>query len=109
MPIRTGCGDLGERAHVRLGCSTTYREPMNGVRARKVEEYDWVRQREPDLFEGIVAKVAAGQWVLVWSGRGRGRMNLPFGQSIAATIHGQRSAPPSTGVDGAEVWDLMYR
>jgi alpha-mannosidase len=71
----------------------------------QAQQYEWVRQREPELFERIAAKVAAGQWVPVGGMWVEADMNLPSGESIARQIvHGQRWFREHLGVTCAEVW-----
>jgi alpha-mannosidase len=71
----------------------------------QAQQCEWVRQREPELFERIVAKVAAGQWVPVGGMWVEADMNLPSGESIARQIvHGQRWFREHLGVTCSEVW-----
>ena len=71
----------------------------------QAQQYDWVREREPELFDRIVAKVAAGQWVPVGGMWVEADMNLPSGESIARQIvHGQRWFAEHFGITSTEVW-----
>jgi alpha-mannosidase len=81
------------------------RQPDYVFSCSQAQQYDWVRQREPELFDRIVAKVAAGQWVPVGGMWVEADMNLPSGESIARQlIHGQRWFAEHFGVTCTEVW-----
>ena len=66
-------------------------EPDYVFSCSQAQQYEWVRQQEPELFARIAAKVAAGQWVPVGGMWVEPDMNLPSGESIVRQIvHGQR-------------------
>ena len=68
-------------------------------------QYDWMEQHYPAVFEGIKAKVAAGQWLPVGGMWVEADMNLPSGESIARQlIHGQRYFEDRFGRRCTEVW-----
>ncbi len=80
-------------------------EPDFVFSCSQAQQYEWVREREPELFERIAAKVAAGQWVPVGGMWVEADMNLPSGESIARQIvHGQRWFAEHLGVACKEVW-----
>ena len=80
-------------------------EPDFVFSCSQAQQYEWVREREPELFERIAAKVAAGQWVPVGGMWVEADMNLPSGESIARQIvHGQRWFAEHFGVTCTEVW-----
>ena len=80
-------------------------EPDFVFSCSQAQQYEWVREREPELFERIIAKVAAGQWVPVGGMWVEADMNLPSGESIARQIvHGQRWFAEHFGVTCTEVW-----
>jgi alpha-mannosidase len=80
-------------------------EPEFVFSCSQAQQYEWVREREPELFERIAAKVAAGQWVPVGGMWVEADMNLPSGESIARQIvHGQRWFAEHFGVTCTEVW-----
>jgi len=71
----------------------------------QAQQYEWVRQQEPALFERIKEKVAAGQWVPVGGMWVEADMNLPSGESLVRQIvHGQRYFEEHFGVTCREVW-----
>ena len=81
------------------------RQPDYVFSCSQAQQYDWVRQHEPELFERIAAKVSAGQWVPVGGMWVEADMNLPSGESIARQIvHGQRWFAEHVGVTCTEVW-----
>jgi alpha-mannosidase len=80
-------------------------EPDFVFSCSQAQQYEWVRQHEPELFERIRAKVAAGQWVPVGGMWVEADMNLPSGESIARQIvHGQRWFAEHFGLTCSEVW-----
>ena len=80
-------------------------EPDFVFSCSQAQQYEWIREREPDLFERIVAKVAAGQWAPVGGMWVEADMNLPSGESIVRQIvHGQRWFAEHLGVTCTEVW-----
>ena len=80
-------------------------EPDFVFSCSQAQQYEWIREREPELFERIAAKVAAGQWVPVGGMWVEADMNLPSGESIVRQIvHGQRWFAEHFGVTSTEVW-----
>jgi alpha-mannosidase len=81
------------------------REPDYVFSCSQAQQYDWVRQREPELFERIADKVSAEQWIPVGGMWVEADMNLPAGESIARQIvHGQRWFAEHFGITCTEVW-----
>lgn len=71
----------------------------------QAQQYEWVRQAEPALFERIRGHVAGGQWVPVGGQWVESDMNLPSGESIARQIvQGQRWFEEHLGVRCTEMW-----
>jgi alpha-mannosidase len=71
----------------------------------QAQQYAWIEQRHPDLFERIRGKVADGQWVPVGGMWVEADMNLPSGESLVRQIvHGQRYFLERFGVRCTEVW-----
>ena len=56
----------------------------------QAQQYAWIEERHPDLFERIRVKVRGGQWIPVGGMWVEADMNLPSGESLARQIvHGQ--------------------
>ena len=71
----------------------------------QAQQYAWIEERHPDLFERITAKVRGGQWIPVGGMWVEADMNLPSGESLARQIvHGQRWFESRFGVRCTEVW-----
>ncbi|HEX3087973.1 MAG TPA: hypothetical protein VHQ23_04910, partial [Ilumatobacteraceae bacterium] len=68
-------------------------------------QYDWIEHDHPDVFEGIQAKVAAGQWHPVGGMWVEPDMNLPSGESIVRQlVFGQRYFEAKFGVRSSVIW-----
>jgi alpha-mannosidase len=81
------------------------RRPDYVFACSQAQQYEWVREREPELFERIKEKVAGGQWVPVGGMWVEADMNLPSGESLVRQIvHGQRYFQEHFGVTCTEVW-----
>jgi alpha-mannosidase len=52
----------------------------------QAQQYAWIEERHPDLFERITAKVRGGQWIPVGGMWVEADMNLPSGESLARQI-----------------------
>jgi alpha-mannosidase len=71
----------------------------------QAQQYAWVKERNPDLWERIRAKVAAGQFVPVGGAWVEPDLNLPSGESLARQLlHGQRFFESEFGVRCNEFW-----
>jgi alpha-mannosidase len=71
----------------------------------QAQQYAWIEEQHPDLFERIKVKVAGGQWIPVGGMWVEADMNLPSGESLARQIiHGQRYFESRFGRRCSEVW-----
>ena len=71
----------------------------------QAQQYEWIAEREPELFARITDKVTAGQWIPVGGMWVEPDMNLPSGESIVRQIvHGQRWFQSHFGRRCTEVW-----
>ena len=71
----------------------------------QAQQYAWIEQRHPDLFERIKVKVGGGQWVPIGGMWVEADMNLPSGESLVRQIvHGQRYFESRFGARCDEVW-----
>ena len=68
-------------------------------------QYEWIEHDHPTLFEGIRAKVAAGQWHPVGGMWVEPDMNLPSGESIVRQlVFGQRYFESKFGERSSVIW-----
>jgi alpha-mannosidase len=71
----------------------------------QAQQYAWIEERHPELFERITVKVHGGQWIPVGGMWVEADMNLPSGESLARQIvHGQRYFESRFGRRCTEVW-----
>ena len=71
----------------------------------QAQQYAWIEERHPELFERISDKVRRGQWLPVGGMWVEADMNLPSGESLARQIvHGQRWFESRFGKRCTEVW-----
>ncbi|CAN5637775.1 glycoside hydrolase family 38 C-terminal domain-containing protein [soil metagenome] len=76
----------------RFGCS-------------QAQQYEWVRELEPEVFAAIVDKVDTGQWVPLGGMWVESDMNLPSGESLVRQIvQGQRWFERHLGRRCTEMW-----
>ncbi|OJV59627.1 MAG: alpha-mannosidase [Cellulomonas sp. 73-145] len=69
------------------------------------QQYAWMEQHHPAVFEGIRAKVAAGQFVPVGGMWVESDTNLPGGESLVRQFtYGKRYFAERFGVEPQEVW-----
>ncbi len=69
------------------------------------QQYAWIEERHPELFEQISTKVRGGQWLPVGGMWVEADMNLPSGESLARQIvYGQRWFESRFGRRCTEVW-----
>ena len=68
--------------------------------------YDWMRRRNPDLWDRIRDRVAAGQWIPVGGTWIEPDCNLPSGESLVRQfLHGQRFFERELGRRCNEFWN----
>jgi len=71
----------------------------------QAQQYAWIKEREPDLWERIRTKVAAGQFVPVGGSWVEPDCNLPSGESLLRQfVHGQRFFEEELGIRCREFW-----
>ncbi|HZT91319.1 MAG TPA: glycoside hydrolase family 38 C-terminal domain-containing protein [Gaiellaceae bacterium] len=71
----------------------------------QAQQYAWVEERNPYLWERIRAKVTAGQFVPVGGSWVEPDCNLPSGESLLRQfVHGQRFFGEKLGVRCSEFW-----
>ncbi len=71
----------------------------------QAQQYAWIEEQHPELFEQISLKVGGGQWLPVGGMWVEADMNLPSGESLARQIvHGQRWFESRFGRRCTEVW-----
>jgi alpha-mannosidase len=69
------------------------------------QQYAWVKEDHPVLFDRIKRTVASGQWAPVGGMWVESDANLPGGESLARQlVHGRRFFRDELGVDTREVW-----
>jgi alpha-mannosidase len=79
--------------------------PEHRFSCSQAQQYAWIEDRHPELFQRISDKVAAGQWIPVGGMWVEADMNLPSGESLARQIvHGQRYFESRFGRACTEVW-----
>jgi alpha-mannosidase len=68
-------------------------------------QYAWVKEREPELYERIRAKVESGQFVPTGGAWVEPDLNIPSGESLVRQLlHGQRFFEREFGSRCAEFW-----
>jgi alpha-mannosidase len=71
----------------------------------QAQQYAWIKERHPDLWKRIRAKVAEGQFVPVGGTWIEPDCNLPSGESLLRQfIHGQRFFEDEFGIRCRELW-----
>jgi alpha-mannosidase len=71
----------------------------------QAQQYAWVKERNPDLYERIRAKVAAGQFVPVGGSWVEPDLNIPSGEALVRQLlHGQRFFEREFGLRCDEFW-----
>ena len=82
------------------------RYPEYRFACSQAQHYDWVRQRDPQLYERIRAHVDAGRWVPVGGTWIEPDCNLPSGESLVRQfLHGQRFFERELGRRCREFWN----
>ncbi|MGB3733674.1 MAG: glycoside hydrolase family 38 C-terminal domain-containing protein [Ilumatobacter sp.] len=80
-------------------------DPSYRFTCSQAQQYAWIEERHPELFERIREKVADGQWLPVGGMWVEADMNLPSGESLARQIvYGQRYFTEKFGAPSREVW-----
>jgi len=73
--------------------------------ASSAQQYAWVKERYPHVWEGIKAAIAAGQWIVVGSQWVEPDGNLPSGEAIVRQItQGMRFFRDELGVETHGIW-----
>ena len=73
--------------------------------ASSAQQYAWIKESYPELFERIRAQVAAGRFVPVGGMWVESDTNLPGGEALARQlIHGSRFFREEFGIEQPEVW-----
>ena len=73
--------------------------------ASQAQQYAWVKQHQPVVFQRIVDAVKAGQWAPVGGMWVESDANLPGGEALARQlIHGKRFFLDEFAVECEEVW-----
>jgi alpha-mannosidase len=71
----------------------------------QAQQYAWIKERNPDLWERIRAKVESGQFVPVGGSWIEPDCNIPSGESLLRQfIHGQRFFEDEFGIRCREFW-----
>ncbi|HEY6793344.1 MAG TPA: glycoside hydrolase family 38 C-terminal domain-containing protein [Kineosporiaceae bacterium] len=71
----------------------------------QAQQYAWVKQRSPEIFERIRAAVKAGQWAPVGGMWVEADGNLPSGEALARQlVHGKRFFLEEFGIETRGVW-----
>jgi alpha-mannosidase len=101
--------DEGYRKAVRTFSSQTgymERYPEFRFACSQAQQYAWIRDRNPDLWERIQRRVRAGQWVPVGGTWVEPDCNLPSGESLARQfLVGQRFFERELGRRCGEFWN----
>jgi alpha-mannosidase len=73
--------------------------------ASQAQQFAWVKESYPELFEEVRAKVAAGQFEPIGSMWVEADCNLPSGESLVRQIlHGKRFFAEEMGVETDSLW-----
>ncbi|WP_326606358.1 alpha-mannosidase [Streptomyces sp. NBC_01800] len=71
----------------------------------QAQQYAWVRDHQPHIWERIKRAVADGQWAPVGSMWVESDANMPGGEALARQIvHGKRFFEKELGVETQEIW-----
>ncbi|MEM8745599.1 MAG: glycoside hydrolase family 38 C-terminal domain-containing protein, partial [Actinomycetota bacterium] len=81
------------------------RDPDHVFSCSQAQQYAWIEERHPELFDEIAAAVERGQWEPVGGMWVEADMNLPSGESLARQIViGQRWFESRFGRRSTEMW-----
>ncbi|MEU6018131.1 glycoside hydrolase family 38 C-terminal domain-containing protein [Streptomyces sp. NPDC047515] len=73
--------------------------------ASQAQQYAWVKEHQPHIWERIKQAVAGGQWTPVGSMWVESDANMPGGEALARQlVHGKRFFEQELGVDAEEIW-----
>ncbi|WP_405683498.1 alpha-mannosidase [Streptomyces sp. NBC_00057] len=73
--------------------------------ASQAQQYAWVKEHQPQIWERIKQAVADGQWAPVGSMWVESDANMPGGEALARQIvHGKRFFEQELGVETEEIW-----
>ncbi|MDF3289962.1 alpha-mannosidase [Streptomyces silvisoli] len=71
----------------------------------QAQQYAWVKENQPHIWERIKKAVASGNWAPVGSMWVESDANMPGGEALARQItHGKRFFREELGVDTQEIW-----
>ncbi|MEU1626001.1 glycoside hydrolase family 38 C-terminal domain-containing protein [Streptomyces sp. NPDC020096] len=71
----------------------------------QAQQYAWVKEHQPHIWERIKKAVASGNWAPVGSMWVESDANMPGGEALARQItHGKRFFQDELGVDTQEIW-----
>ncbi|MER5897133.1 glycoside hydrolase family 38 C-terminal domain-containing protein [Streptomyces sp. NPDC001876] len=71
----------------------------------QAQQYAWVKEHQPHIWERIKQAVADGQWAPVGSMWVESDANMPGGEALARQIvHGKRFFTEELGVETEEIW-----
>ncbi|MGI8906657.1 MAG: alpha-mannosidase [Candidatus Sumerlaeaceae bacterium] len=87
---------------------TTYMEdyPDYKFACSQAQQYDWIKQRNPDLYDRIRQRVKSGQWVIVGGTWIEPDCNIPSGEALVRQfLVGQRFFQQEFGVTCREFWN----
>jgi alpha-mannosidase len=80
--------------------------PEHRFACSSAQHYAWVKERDPELYEQIRARVREGQWVPVGGTWIEPDCNLPSGESLVRQfLHGQRFFEAELGGRAREFWN----
>ncbi|MFF1345831.1 alpha-mannosidase [Streptomyces sp. NPDC058322] len=73
--------------------------------ASQAQQYAWVKEHQPHIWERIKQAVAEGQWAPVGSMWVESDANMPGGEALARQlVHGKRFFRQELGVETEEIW-----
>jgi alpha-mannosidase len=71
----------------------------------QAQQYAWIKERNPDLWQRILAKIETGQFVPVGGSWVEPDCNIPSGESLLRQfVHGQRFFEHELGIRCREFW-----
>jgi alpha-mannosidase len=80
--------------------------PEHRFACSSAQHYAWVKERDPELYAHVLARVREGQWVPVGGTWIEPDCNLPSGESLVRQfLHGQRFFEAELGARAREFWN----